>query len=280
MLKGLDLHRLLKSINLNGVRLGKASRAGDIFVFETTGDTKFLIVRDGGFYPSNYAPRGQADGFSMYLRKHVSGKIIQNVTQYKIDRIIRIDFKDSSLIFELFGKFNIIYLENDKIVNSLRRSRSFRRGETYTPPESVNHLELSESEFEALVKGKEKKELARTLGLGKLIENIYGTPLEMRNKLIEMSNKPLTPSEVEVMFKEGDVSNFSDQKEAKLNAERIKISKSVDEAKHKVKKHEKNSKAYKEMGQLMMLNLPHYELLISSALKKGQKRIKVSPPKN
>jgi len=267
-------------MNLKGVRIGKVKREGDIFIFETTKDHKFLIARPGGFYQSDYAPRGEADGFCMYLRKHISGKIIEEVIQHKLDRVMTLVFKDSSLIFELFGKLNIIYLEDGKIMNSLRRSKVFSKGGSYTPTESIDFLSISEGEFKELVGGKTKRELARVLGIGNLVEEVYDKdPLKMREQLLILAKKSLDLKEVEESFKAEDLDRLSSDREAKLNAKRTKMQKSIDELKNKIISYEKKAGSYRGAGQMVISDLPRFEALLSEARKRGEKRIKVSSPK-
>ncbi|MBR9689572.1 MAG: hypothetical protein GOV01_01585 [Candidatus Altiarchaeota archaeon] len=263
-------------MRLEGSRIGKIWRVGEVFVFETTGDTKFLIVRQGGFYPSNYAPRGVADGFSMYLRKHVSGRIISKVSQYGLDRVVRVDFRDASLVFELFGKGNIVFIENGLVSTSFKRSTRFKKGEVYQPPESINPLTLSDSEFVDLVKDKTKKEVARIIGIGNLVEEIWDEPLKMFSNLKELVEKELSVGDVEAQFKKLDSESLVEKREKIANAERTRLGKSISELKKTIGSYESKSVRYKEAGLRVMSNLTHYDSLIKTALQKGKKRIKVT----
>lgn len=91
--------------------------------------------------------------FSMVLRKHIGGAIIEDIYQYGNDRLIRIDMqaKDEffqirrkSLIIELMGRHsNLILLdEDDKIIDSITKvSPSMSRVRTVLPGEDYIYLE-------------------------------------------------------------------------------------------------------------------------------------------
>ena len=274
LLTGLDVHRLLKSTELVGLRLGKISRSENIFVFEVTGPKKYLIIRPGGFYLANYAPRGKADGFSMFLRKRLKGRIIKDIKQYGVDRVIKMDFDTCSLIFELFGKLNIILIEEEKVAGQLRRSPKFTRGSEYIPPSSVNYLEMTKSDFSKLIEDKTKSEVARLLGVGKKVEELWGK--DIQTELIKLANTSLNPEGVESDFKKEDSERLI-QKELKIcNAEKTKFEKTIKETKKLIEKNEKKAATYRDAASKILLNLSLVDEKLRIALQKGKKRIKVT----
>ncbi|MDI9623952.1 MAG: ribosome rescue protein RqcH [Methanothermobacter sp.] len=118
--------------------------------------------------------------FPMLLRKHLKGGIIQKIEQYDFDRILKVRIKRDriyTLVVELFGKGNIILLdEDDKIILPLRREvwseRKILPGETYKhPPEhAINPLEADMDQLTRQIKESET-DIVRTLarnGLGGL----------------------------------------------------------------------------------------------------------------
>ncbi|MEM4526073.1 MAG: ribosome rescue protein RqcH [Methanothermobacter sp.] len=118
--------------------------------------------------------------FPMLLRKHLKGGIIQKIEQYDFDRILKVRIKRDkiyTLVVELFGKGNIILLdEDDKIILPLRREvwsgRKILPGETYKhPPEhAINPLEVDMDQLIQQIKESET-DIVRTLarnGLGGL----------------------------------------------------------------------------------------------------------------
>jgi predicted ribosome quality control (RQC) complex YloA/Tae2 family protein len=214
LLTGLGIRRLLKSMKLEGLRLGKAWRSGDALAFEVTGPKRYLIARPGAIYLANYAPRGPSTGFPMFLRKHVSGRIVRSVEQHNVDRVVTLVFDGASLVFELFGRCNAIYLEDGKVVKSRHRSPRARRGGPYNPPESVDYLSLSGDEFVNLVEGKDKSEVSRALGIGPLVEEVWGEPGEIYRKLHELAERPLDLGEVTKEFRERDREELASQRTA------------------------------------------------------------------
>ena len=118
--------------------------------------------------------------FSMLLRKHLKGGIIKGVEQYDFDRILKLRIKRDkiyTLVIELFGKGNIILLdEDDKIILPLRREiwrgRKILPGETYKhpPKQAINPLEPDIDQLTQQIKESET-DIVRTLarsGLGGL----------------------------------------------------------------------------------------------------------------
>ncbi len=88
----------------------------------------------------------QPTGFALAVRKRISGAVIESVEQYNNDRIIlmRLSKADSVLgiVFEMFGRGNMVIVENDmRIMLAYRthdfKDRSVRPGATYVPPQGA-----------------------------------------------------------------------------------------------------------------------------------------------
>ncbi|BAW30939.1 MAG TPA: ribosome rescue protein RqcH [Methanothermobacter sp.] len=118
--------------------------------------------------------------FPMLLRKHLKGGILEEVKQYDFDRIIKLKIRRDrpyTLVLELFGKGNIILLDEDnKIILPLRREiwsdRKILPGETYKypPGQAINPLEINMSQLSEKI-GESETDIVRTLaknGLGGL----------------------------------------------------------------------------------------------------------------
>ncbi|WP_455240787.1 ribosome rescue protein RqcH [Methanothermobacter tenebrarum] len=118
--------------------------------------------------------------FPMLLRKHLRGGIIKKIEQYDFDRILELKIKRDrtyTLVVELFGKGNIILLdEDDRIIFPLRREvwseRKILPGETYKhpPKHAINPLEVDMDQLTQQIKESET-DIVRTLarnGLGGL----------------------------------------------------------------------------------------------------------------
>lgn len=118
--------------------------------------------------------------FPMLLRKHLKGGIIERVEQYDFDRILKLRIKRDkiyTLVLELFGKGNIILLdEDDKIILPFRREvwsgRKILPGETYKHPpgQAINPLKFDMDQLTQQIRAS-KTDIVRTLarsGLGGL----------------------------------------------------------------------------------------------------------------
>jgi predicted ribosome quality control (RQC) complex YloA/Tae2 family protein len=261
-------------MNLKGLRLGKSWRSGKALVIEA--GKKFLVARPGGLYLSGYAPRGRADGFSMFLRKRITGKTVEAVRQHNLDRVVTLELRDCALVFELFSKGNVVYLEDGKVAGYLHPSKRFSKGGDYVPPESVDYLSMGGREFASLVEGKSKAEVARLLGIGKLVEDVWEEPAAMQAKLRELAGTPLEPEKVEELFKERDVQELYDREWEIRSAKRKKIQKSIDELKKTIDDYEARARRLENAATAIMGDLPRHQAELDKAFKKGKKRIKVS----
>ena len=97
-------------------------------------------------YESTYLPRQEeASNFAMAVRKRVDGMVVAGVEQYNEDRIILIHLsgreRGAKVIIELFGKGNLLLLNDDMVIDLAYverefRSRSIRKGERYLPPQN------------------------------------------------------------------------------------------------------------------------------------------------
>jgi predicted ribosome quality control (RQC) complex YloA/Tae2 family protein len=272
-MSGLEVHRLLKSVKLGTCRIGKVFRQGDVFAFEITGEKKFLIARPGGFYPSNYAPRGEADAFCMFLRKRLTGQIIRAAAQHNVDRVIFLDFDNCRLVFELFGRMNIILVEEGRVAGSLRKC-----GKVYVPPESIDYLSIPESEFLSLIEGRTKTEVARLLGIGKLVETVWGDGIH--SSLRGIAETPLSPDDVEKEFKAEDEKSLAEKKLLEINSKTRQMEKTVAELKNGIDESRAKAGVFRRAGRHILSNLPFFDGEIKKAFQKGEKRIKVTVPDN
>ncbi len=118
--------------------------------------------------------------FVMFLRKHLSNSIITNIEQHDFDRIFNFDLagKDHyTLVFELFGKGNLVLLDNSKkIIRPLFpqkwRHRNIISGEIYEyPPSGIDILSLSKEDLKELLN--KPTETVRLLARRLNISGIY-----------------------------------------------------------------------------------------------------------
>lgn len=88
------------------------------------------------------------DGFAQKVKKELKNSRLLEITQVNDDRIIEMRFENASLIFEMFGKGNVILVEEEKTVAALHyrkwAGREITRGKKYTPPPSNIRKTLAE----------------------------------------------------------------------------------------------------------------------------------------
>lgn len=279
MLTGLGIRRLLAALRpeIEGSRLGKAWRSGDAWVFKISTEKGYLVARPGGFYLTDYAPRGDSTGFPMFLRKHVSGRVVQRVRQHKVDRVVWLEFGGSRLVFELFGKGNVIYEKGGEVQGAFRRSQRARRGEPYQPPESVDYLGVGKGEFVELVEGKDKGEVARELGIGRLVEEVWGEPDEIWEKLQAMAEEPLDPAEVEEHFRQEDRERLAGRRQERVRAEKVRLRKSMEEVEETIQEYEEKAEGLESAARAIMCDLPGYDRKLREAAKEGSRKLAVEP---
>ncbi|ASJ16980.1 hypothetical protein A3L04_07775 [Thermococcus chitonophagus] len=144
----------------------------------------------------------QPTAFAMLLRKHLSGKFLTNIEQREFDRIVVLHFGEYKLIAELFGKGNIVLVNNDwEIIGALRyeefKDRSIKPKVKYKfPPTRENPLKVSFEKFVELIKGEDTeivRALARKLSIGGLYseETLLRAGIEKTKKVGELKDEEL-----------------------------------------------------------------------------------------
>ncbi|MBI4360247.1 NFACT family protein [Candidatus Micrarchaeota archaeon] len=122
-LSNLDCFYLVRELSaLFGQPLQKAFAAPPVFRFKFKSTNFVVHVPDAAF--ATEAPPvfdAHPGPWAMRLRKLVKGRLVR-VAQVGFDRILRLDFPGSSVVFELFADGNVLVLdENGVIVLPLRR---------------------------------------------------------------------------------------------------------------------------------------------------------------
>lgn len=81
------------------------------------------------------------DTFVQKLKKELKNKRILKINQVNNDRIVEFVFDFGSLIFEMFGKGNVVFIRDGKTVTAVEyrkwSGREITRGKEYTPPGSA-----------------------------------------------------------------------------------------------------------------------------------------------
>lgn len=196
-LSALEIHFLIKELNLNGSKISKIFQHKDNLSFQLhipgKGKT-YLNLLNKILFPSNKKIKTQINppGFCMFLRKHISNSRIEEVNQLSFERTIEFKTNKGNLFIELFGKSNIILCDkNNTILGSYRKanmSRTFEKGKKYETEEKP-------SPFKNLNKLKEPtgKSLATDYALGGKYSNyiLEQTKIDKNNKPTEENKKTI-----------------------------------------------------------------------------------------
>ncbi|MFW5902775.1 MAG: ribosome rescue protein RqcH [archaeon] len=110
--------------------------------------------------------------FIMLIRKYISNAMVTGIYQHEFDRVVVIELrkrKKYRLIFEVFGKGNLILDGEDRILLPYRSEswshRELKKGEYYKfPPHRLNPLEISREELIQVLEDSDK-DLVRTLAV-------------------------------------------------------------------------------------------------------------------
>ncbi len=162
--------------------------------------SKDLILSKNVFYLTSfsYQARHGKSAFVESLKKNLYNKRIVGIEQHGTDRVVKILFRENTLVIELIGKGNKVLLDKEgKVVSCERQEewadRRTKRGEKYYFPsmKMISPLELKEEEL-AKVLAESQKDLIRTLIGNVNISPVFAEELLFRLKL----NKAKKASEV------------------------------------------------------------------------------------
>lgn len=108
--------------------------------------------------------------FCMFLRKYLKGKVIRDIRQVKLDRIVEIVFDKYILLCELFHHGNFILCDsNYAILMPLEfqrwKDREILPRKTYKPPSSIDPRNFAEFEYAAK---------QTELNIGSFLGNLFG----------------------------------------------------------------------------------------------------------
>ncbi len=167
--------------------------------------TKMLLFKVGkGLYITEEDkdnPMKPGD-YVMLMRKYTGNATITNIKQHEFDRVVVFDLqkeKKSRLIFEIFGKGNLI-LEGEKHILVPYRSESWshrelKEGHEYKfPPSRVHPFELDEEKIEDELKESEK-DLVRSLAVNLNLGGKYAEEICLRMGVDKNMEEPENYSE-------------------------------------------------------------------------------------
>lgn len=152
------------------------------FRFNVPGSGKENLIIEVGkwvYLDPAAEPSGKALSYGMFLRKYLTNGRVLRIQQHRFDRVVEvvIDRRDVfHLIFEMFGKGNIILVKDGIILQPLHSrswsERELRAHREYRyPPERVDAPRLSKEEILSIISSSERdavRALAVDLNLGGL----------------------------------------------------------------------------------------------------------------
>src|SRR3989338_309053 len=136
-LSSLDLHFLVMELKLlENSRIDKIyqpEKETIVFSFHKANEgKKFLKINVGQSIHliDEKEDYGETLGFGMFLRKHLDGHFVSEISQIKPERIIKFDFKikdeKKTLYIELFGKGNAILCNEHNVILNALEHHDFR----------------------------------------------------------------------------------------------------------------------------------------------------------
>jgi predicted ribosome quality control (RQC) complex YloA/Tae2 family protein len=146
-MSSLDLYFVVQELaRLQGARIKKIRKTEEGFYLFKIGDEEILVEPAVRIHLTRikYTATEKPDGFVSFLRKNLEGKIVESITQHENDRIVEIQTKNKDkIIFELFRKGNIIYVNSDGIIEACKviekvANRTIANGEEYVYPPKTN----------------------------------------------------------------------------------------------------------------------------------------------
>lgn len=213
-MSNVDIFAICHELNdlLKGSRVDKAyqpSKDTVVVRFHVTGQGRVDVVFQAGvrMHKSQYPLENPKlpPSFPMLLRKYLKGATVNEVRQYRFDRVVEIDVskeEDYTLVVELFSKGNIILLNQDRqIILPLKRKmwsdRNISSKEEYKFPSSrgINPLKFEIEELETIF-AESEGDLIRTLarsGLGGIYaeEIVLRSGMEKNTPASEISSEDL-----------------------------------------------------------------------------------------
>ena len=176
-LSSLEIEVVVEEIRkLVGYRVSRILHEGNnVFLFfSKEGDKKLLrIVVGKAIFISKYEPElKEITSFCAHLRKWLMGCKLKGVSQYDLERVVKLEFLSRSkeelyLIVELLPRGNLVLCDrNLKILVPMKvqefKDRKIRKGELYELPPSRGVIPKSFEDFLGKVRG-EDREVVRVL---------------------------------------------------------------------------------------------------------------------
>ncbi len=221
-LSSLDYKFLLSELSLLvNARLDKISKQDSTWLLEfyVTSKGKKLLKISLGKYFCFTKQKIEATGsnFSQYLRKYLTNARLKSISQIDSERIIKLELAKETyyLIFEMFGKGNVILCDKDSIILKALENQSFKdrqiiQGIKYIYPKSSYNLFSEDfNQFNKIVKESSRDSIVKTLAIEIGLSGIYAEELCLLSGL-DKTKKALSGQEIKRLFE--NLSNLLDSK--------------------------------------------------------------------
>ncbi len=228
MIDGIFINKLLNELLfLKTGRISKINESGDtdfVFTIRVNRENHNLMISTSSEYSRIHITTKKYDsvltpkGFTLFLRKHIEGYFIEDITQYNSDRVIVFtlkgyneleDLNTKYLICEIMGRYSNLILTNSeyKILDAIKHdgvgefNRTIMPNAIYEFPitDKLNPFNFSRDELSNIFKEKKissPKDVMTTFnGISSLLANsVFNTELLSDNlyKLIHMDINPNT----------------------------------------------------------------------------------------
>jgi predicted ribosome quality control (RQC) complex YloA/Tae2 family protein len=136
-------------------------------------------------------------GFSMFLRKYLSGTRLQSVEQRGFDRIINMTFASKTAVFHLLIEFmapgNMLLTDNEgRIINLLEnqnyKDRTLRARQPYVAPPSTDIIALNDDELANRITVSTRDTIVTTLAIHCQLGGIYAEEVCARAGIAKQRN--------------------------------------------------------------------------------------------
>ena len=197
-LSSIELARLEKELkSIEGSRLRKFYGLGkdefELYFYKAEQHVVYAKLLKTINLTSYTSEHEEASMFAMQIRKHLENRIVEKIYQHGTDRILIFDFSEFMLIFEMFGKGNLILVDNSfRIIAPYKRlefkDRKTDYNEIYKFPasSSAGFVEKSEA-LEILKRLAVEKRDEKLISISKSFD--YG-PLYIENAITACNLKP------------------------------------------------------------------------------------------
>ena len=217
-LSSIDLHFILKELEiLKDSRVDKIYQPEKSFLvfsfYKTNAGKKLLKINLGqSIYFDEKEAYDEILGFGMFLRKHLDGYFLYDISQIEPERILKFSFKvkdDKKYLYvEFFGKGNAILCdENNVILNSLEhhefKDRAIKPKINYKYPiMKYNLFEIDKTKLEDLFKDSKKDSIITCLAVELGLGGIYSEEICLLSSIDKNINpKNISNNEIEAILK-------------------------------------------------------------------------------